>query len=280
MAEHSNTTTRKDRIMAAALRIFAAKGFQNATIAEISREAGVSEPTIYEYFGTKEALLFAIPEKVSNDSHENTRRMLPRIKGVEGKIRAILYGYFNLYQTNPDYSALVLLQLMSNTRFRQTEAHAAIRRSSRNLLECIREGMMDGTFKQDADPYLIRSILLGTIEHLFIQKHMQNRMCAKADPLQNSNTCGKKVETIDPEKKMTLKNKSGEDMSFKNMMDYLDPIMETVLDGIRVRSSSEVTFRMDVNDAVRLQKLFRVARNRKEGKATLKKQNERAKLAK
>ena len=38
---------------------------------------------------------------------------------------------------------------------------------------------------------------------------------------------------------MTLKNKSGEDMSFKNMMDYLDPIMETVLDGIRVRSSSE-----------------------------------------
>jgi len=49
--------------MDAALRIFAEKGFQNATITEISKEAGVSEATIYEYFGTKEDLLFAIPEK-------------------------------------------------------------------------------------------------------------------------------------------------------------------------------------------------------------------------
>ena len=65
MADHSRTKSRKDRIMDAALRIFAEKGFQNATISEISKEAGVSEATIYEYFGTKEELLFAIPEKVS-----------------------------------------------------------------------------------------------------------------------------------------------------------------------------------------------------------------------
>src|SRR4030042_1656860 len=200
MADHSRAKTRKDRIMDAALQIFAEKGFQNATITEISKEAGVSEATIYEYFGTKEDLLCSIPEKISNETFDQSSKVLPFIKSVEGRMRATLLSYFQLYQSNPHYSALVLLQLMSNKRFRQTPAHAAIRRSAHRLLDCIREGIADGTFKKDADAYLIRSMLMGTIEHLFIQWHMQGR----------------------PKKE-------------KNIMDMLDPFIEIVLDGIRAK---------------------------------------------
>ena len=92
MTDKSHPKTRKDRIMDAALRIFAEKGFQNSTITEISKEAGVSEATIYEYFGTKEDLLFAIPEKVSNETFEESSKVIPYIKGLEGKIRAIQPG--------------------------------------------------------------------------------------------------------------------------------------------------------------------------------------------
>ena len=61
---------------------------------------------------------------------------------------------------------------MSNKRFRQTPAHAAIRRSSHALLDCVKEGIDDGTFKKDPNPYFIRSMLMGTIEHLLIHWHM------------------------------------------------------------------------------------------------------------
>jgi TetR/AcrR family transcriptional regulator, fatty acid metabolism regulator protein len=203
MADHSRAKTRKDRIMDAALRIFAEKGFQNATITEISKEAGVSEATIYEYFGTKEDLLFAIPEKISNETFEESSKVIPFIKGVEGKMRAILLSYVQLYQMNPHYSALVLLQLMSNKRFRQTPAHAAIRRSAHSLLDCIREGIADGTFKKDSNPYLIRSMLMGTIEHLFIHWHMQGM----------------------PKRKTSI-------------MDMLDPFIEIILDGIRAKEEN------------------------------------------
>ena len=200
MTDSSRAKTRKDRIMDAALRIFAEKGFQNATITEISKEAGVSEATIYEYFGTKEDLLFAIPGKISNQTYDESSKILPYIKDVEGRMRAMLLSYFNLYQSNPHYSALVLLQLMSNKRFRQTPAHAAIRRSAHRLLECIREGIADGTFRKDTDAYLIRSMLMGTMEHLFIHWHMQGR----------------------PKKE-------------KSIMNMLDPFIEIVLNGIRAR---------------------------------------------
>ena len=222
MADKSRPKTRKDRIMDAALRIFAEKGFQNATITEISKEAGVSEATIYEYFGTKEDILFAIPEKISNETFEKSTKVIPYIKGVEGKIRAILLFYVQLYQSNPHYSALVLLQLMSNKRFRQTPAHAAIRRSSHGLLDCIKEGIEDGTFKKDSNPYLIRSMLMGAIEHLFIHWHMQGM----------------------PKRKTSI-------------ADMLDPLIEIILDGIRTKKEeSGLTLYLKMEDAHTFGKLF------------------------
>lgn len=208
--------------MDAALRIFAEKNFQEATISEISKEAGVSEATIYEYFGTKEDLLFAIPEKISNDTYEESEAVLPYIKDVEGRMRAVLLSYVRLYENNPDYSALVLLQLMSNKRFRQTAAHAAIRRSAHSLLDCIRDGIADGTFRSDADAYLIRSMLMGTIEHLFIHWHMQGM----------------------PKRE-------------KSMMAMLDPFLEIVLSGIRAKKEKQgLTLHLKLDDAQALGQLI------------------------
>jgi AcrR family transcriptional regulator len=222
MTDHVRAKTRKDRIMDAALRIFAEKSFQEATISEISKEAGVSEATIYEYFGTKEDLLFAIPEKVSNDTFEESEAVLPYIKDVEGRMRAVLLSYVRLYENNPHYSALVLLQLMSNKRFRQTAAHEAIRRSAHRLLDCIRDGIANGTFRSDADAYLIRSMLMGTIEHIFIHWHMQGM----------------------PKRE-------------KSMMDMLDPFIEIVLSGIRARKQEQgLTVHLKFEDAQTLGQLF------------------------
>ena len=222
MTDKNRPKTRKDRIMDAALSIFAEKGFQNSTITEVSKAAGVSEATIYEYFGTKEDLLFAIPEKISNDTFEESSKVIPYIKGVEGKIRAILLFYVQLYQSNPDYSALVLLQLMSNKRFRHTPAHVAIRKSSHVLLDCIREGIADGTFKKDSNPYLIRSMFMGTVEHLFIHWHMQGM----------------------PKRKTSI-------------ADLLDPLIEIVFDGIRARKEEPgTTLYLRLEDANALEKLL------------------------
>lgn len=222
MTDHGRAKSRKDRIMDAALHIFAEKSFQEATISEISKEAGVSEATIYEYFGTKEDLLFAIPEKITNETLSESLTVLPYIKGAEGKIRAILLSYIRLYEENPDYSALVLLQLMSNKRFRQTAAHEAIRRSAHRLLECIREGIADGAFRSDADAYLVRSLLMGTIEHLFIHWHMQ-----------------------------------GMPKSKKKMMDILDPLLEMVFNGIRANKEERgLTLHLKVEDTKILGRLL------------------------
>jgi len=163
------------RIIDAALQVFGEKGYYNATISEIAREAGVSEATIYEYFGSKEDLLFAIPGEITNMAVEFLEAMSPYIKGAENKIRTIVYGYYNLYKDNPNYSSLVLLDLKHNRNFMETESYQAVRRSAGLILQAVQEGIEEGEFREDIDPYLVRSMLLGTIEHIFFRWHLMGR---------------------------------------------------------------------------------------------------------
>jgi len=71
MKTSSKSELRKQEILTAAEKVFAKKGFHQATISDVSREAGLSEATIYEYFSSKEELLFSIPGETAK-KHERT----------------------------------------------------------------------------------------------------------------------------------------------------------------------------------------------------------------
>lgn len=51
---------RRERIIDAAMRVFAQKGFSKATNRDVAREAGITTGLIYYYFENKEALLKAV----------------------------------------------------------------------------------------------------------------------------------------------------------------------------------------------------------------------------
>jgi AcrR family transcriptional regulator len=56
---------RKEQIMTGAVKVFAEKGFHRATTKDIALAADVAEGTIYNYFQTKEAILWEIISQVA-----------------------------------------------------------------------------------------------------------------------------------------------------------------------------------------------------------------------
>jgi TetR/AcrR family fatty acid metabolism transcriptional regulator len=174
-------TDKANHILEAALKVFGEKGYYDATISDIAKAARVSEATLYEYFAGKEDILFSIPAKLTREGIELSDKIDPYIKGAENRLRALVYGYFYLYRDNPNYSRLVLLDLKHNRKFLETEAYQLVRRAAGNLLAVIREGMASGEFQPDLDPYLVRSMLLGTIEHIFFRWHLLDRQVELAD---------------------------------------------------------------------------------------------------
>jgi len=162
----------KERIMDAALTVFAEKGFQEATISDISKVAETSDATLYEYFVSKEALLFAI-SKVKTEKFINLiNDTLPYIRGPENKLWAFVQANLTRYQADPLYTAVGLLELKTNRRFHKSEEYQTIRKVAGLLLDIIKEGIQSGVFRNDLDPFVMRSMILGTIEHICIRRHL------------------------------------------------------------------------------------------------------------
>lgn len=170
MARHDIKEARKDNIIDAALQVFAQKGYADTTMTDIAKKAGVSTPVLYGYFKTKEDLLFEIPEKFTAEPIKIAEYVAPYIRGAEAKIRAIIQGYLTIYDENPLYASLVMLELKTNRRFVKTKAYGMVKKVAGGLLDVIQEGIKDGTFRENTDAFLVRAMLLGTIEHLCIRK--------------------------------------------------------------------------------------------------------------
>ena len=195
MAKIRKKGARRDQIVRAAEKIFAEKGFHEATIAEIAGSAGVSEPTIYEYFSSKEEILFTIPVETSQRLGELIEFHLKMAKGAAAKLRAMIYIIFWIHQNDPSYAAVSYLILRQNSRFINSEAYEILRRRLRPLMEVIKEGIAAGEIKSGFTPYFIRSVILGAIEHLTTRKVLMN--------------------TDD------------------NLLDYVDPLVDLIMGGVQ-----------------------------------------------
>jgi TetR/AcrR family fatty acid metabolism transcriptional regulator len=159
-------------ILRAAQHIFAKKGFQAATVSDIAKKARVSEATIYEYFSSKEELLFSIPAETIREYHEKNREILPHIQGAADKLRFLIHRHLGLYADNPDYATVVMLILKGSRNFLKTDAYKIVQSSARNYIQVFEEGIQNGEFRSDINPYLVRALIWGIIEHLVTRKSL------------------------------------------------------------------------------------------------------------
>ncbi len=159
-------------ILRAAESIFAKKGFQAATISDIAKKAKVSEATIYEYFSSKEELLFSIPAETIREYQNKNREILPHIQSAADKLRFLINRHLSLYDENPDYSNIVMLILKGNRNFLKTDAYKIVQSSARNYIQVLEEGVHKGEFRSDIQPYLVRAMIWGTIEHSVTRKSL------------------------------------------------------------------------------------------------------------
>jgi len=56
-------TQRREQLIGVGRSVFAAKGFEAATVEEIAAKAGVSKPVVYEHFGGKEGLYAVVVDR-------------------------------------------------------------------------------------------------------------------------------------------------------------------------------------------------------------------------
>jgi AcrR family transcriptional regulator len=99
-------------ILETALRLFTEQGYDETTIAQIAREAGVSQRTLFRYFGTKEDLLGGNQDRFGQVLTD-TISELPDEAGVWEALRAGVAAVLTLHDSREQ--ALERFRLLHNT---------------------------------------------------------------------------------------------------------------------------------------------------------------------
>ena len=105
------------RIEREALRLFAQKGFDGASIRDISLSVGVADPALYRYFASKEDLGRSLFLKHYGALARAVTRIGEQPGGIGAKIDALVGLFCQLFDDQPDVFAFILLSQHSHLRF-------------------------------------------------------------------------------------------------------------------------------------------------------------------
>jgi len=166
MNNKSPKESTKDRIINSAKKLFAEQGYQKTTVVDISKQAGLSEAALYEYFQGKEDLLLTIPDLWVAELIEDLKDQLFGLKGAFNKLRKYLWWNMRRIEQSPLDAKIVYLFLKTNANFMKTEVYSNVKILYSFLTDIFEEGKKSGEMKPDLDPLLARAIFIGAMDHL------------------------------------------------------------------------------------------------------------------
>jgi AcrR family transcriptional regulator len=141
---------RRIRILAAATRIFARKGYDGASMSAIAAAAGITKPVLYDHFASKDALFETLLGSIRDDLLAKGRAIGKSDAGEELRFRAAVDAFFAFVEAQPDAAKILLIVPQGNpvtvklSRAVQQGATAGI---SRLLKSCLPAG---GTWQYGA----------------------------------------------------------------------------------------------------------------------------------
>jgi TetR/AcrR family fatty acid metabolism transcriptional regulator len=197
MAAKNGKENTRERIINSAKKLFAEQGFQKTTIADISRQAGLSEAALYEYFQGKEDLLLTIPDLWVSAMLRDIEEQLFGVKGAVNRLRKFLWWYLRRIEQAPFDAKIVYLFLKTNANFLNTPVYANVKKFYAHLLAIFEEGRLSGEFRADLNPHLARDVFVGTMDHVitrWLLKDMAYSIFDNLDMLFELMTCAFRAE--------------------------------------------------------------------------------------
>src|SRR5690606_39120456 len=102
---------KREAILRAGGRVFAAKGFFNSKVADIAREAGIADGTVYLYFKSKDEVLRSIFDRAMSNFIEDGRRELEHLSDPVEKLRTIARLHLERLSSDRDMAIVFQVEL-------------------------------------------------------------------------------------------------------------------------------------------------------------------------
>src|SRR5438128_9479219 len=113
----SQTSGKYEAILRAAIKVFARSGFFNSKVADVAREAGVADGTVYLYFKNKDDILVSIFNHSMNEALGAGRKRLEEVGDPREKLKRIVHAHLDRLGHDRDLAIVFQVELRSSTKF-------------------------------------------------------------------------------------------------------------------------------------------------------------------
>jgi AcrR family transcriptional regulator len=108
----TGTHQHRSRLLEGMAVVMAQKGYADATIADIVREASVSRRTFYEHFATKADCLVALYEAASHNALKVLRQAIDPAHGWEQQVERAIGAYLQCMASNPVLMRTLFIEIL------------------------------------------------------------------------------------------------------------------------------------------------------------------------
>jgi TetR/AcrR family fatty acid metabolism transcriptional regulator len=157
---------KREAILRAAVKVFARKGFFNSKVADIAKEAGIADGTVYLYFKSKDDILHSVFDRAMEEFITEGKREVAEIIEPDKKLQKIARLHLERLSADRDLAVVFQVELRGSTKFMEEFSGGGFAEYLDIIRQTIAEGQKQGIFRKDLKPIVCAKILYGALDEM------------------------------------------------------------------------------------------------------------------
>ena len=173
-------------ILEAAIRVFARQGFYQSTVAQIAREAGVADGTIYLYFKNKDDILVQFFNYRTKQVFDRFRAAVNQSDNSQDKLRSLVRRHLTEFQQDRDMAVVYQVETHQNSRLAEAQIREMSQMYQDIVSEIVETGQQEGSIRKDLYVGLVKRFILGAVDEVintWLHSDKNYDLVSMADPL-------------------------------------------------------------------------------------------------
>ena len=174
------------QILEAAVKVFARQGFHQSTVAQIAKEAGVADGTIYLYFKNKDDILVQFFSFRTKQVFESFREEVDRAQNSLDKLRNLIHRHLAEFQRDRDGAVVYQVETHQNSRLAEAQIKEMSQLYRDIISEIVEQGQQEGTIRKDLYVGLVKRFIIGAVDEVintWLHSDDDYELVSMADPL-------------------------------------------------------------------------------------------------
>lgn len=157
----------RGRILSAATRLFATRGYDGTSIQAIAEAVGITRPTLVYHFGSKDQLRAEVLEAMLGRWRDELPARLQAATSGSDRFRSAVDALLSFFHADPHRARLLLREILDRPEEMATRFRAQLLPWTMLLTDYIRTGQAEGRIRREVDPeaYVLQFLnaAIGTI---------------------------------------------------------------------------------------------------------------------